>query len=427
MSRIEHMFDVAPPQQKMHTHLQVTRERLNSFTVGDATEAQLVELLTELERVRAVAAAAQAAAAAELSRRREQTGSTRGLAAEVALARRESPHKGSRLLGLATALVREMPHTYAALRLGEINEWRATIMVRETAVLTLADRREVDRLLAGKLATWGDKEIADKARALGYRLDPTSAMRRVRGAQADRRVGLRPAPDTMTYLSAFLPVKDGVACWAALTAAVDHLKSAGDQRSRGQIMADTLTARITGREPATGTASVSLNLTMSDQALLGDSHDAAHLHGIGAIPAFLARQIVRDADKVWLTRLFTRPGTDDLIAMEQRGRVFTGQLRKFLILRDTTCATPWCDAPVRHLDHITRHCDGGPTSADNAQGLCVRCNLDKETPGWHTRRPPGRPRTTITTPSRATYGTDPSPPGLRSDLAWTRLFIELAA
>ena len=53
---------------------------------------------------------------------------------EIALARRESPLHGSRLLGLARALVNEMPHTMAAMTRGELNEWRATLMVRETAV-----------------------------------------------------------------------------------------------------------------------------------------------------------------------------------------------------------------------------------------------------------------------------------------------------
>ena len=39
--------------------------------------------------------------------------------------------------------------------------------------------------------------------------------------ESERRVTLRPAPDTMTYLTALLPVKDGVAGFAALTRAAD--------------------------------------------------------------------------------------------------------------------------------------------------------------------------------------------------------------
>jgi len=63
-----------------------------------------------------------------------------------------------------------LPHTLAALARGEISEWRATLVARETAVLSKVDRLTVDRELAGKLATAGDRQVADQARAIGYRL-----------------------------------------------------------------------------------------------------------------------------------------------------------------------------------------------------------------------------------------------------------------
>ena len=50
--------------------------------------------------------------------------------------------------GWPPALVGEMPHTLAALSRGLISEWRATLMVRETAVLSVEDRRRVDVRLA---------------------------------------------------------------------------------------------------------------------------------------------------------------------------------------------------------------------------------------------------------------------------------------
>ncbi|MCC3277091.1 HNH endonuclease [Arthrobacter sp. zg-Y20] len=46
------------------------------------------------------------------------------------------------------------------------------------------------------------------------------------------------------------------------------------------------------------------------------------------------------------------------------------------------CRTPWCDAPIRHQDHIRPHRDDGPTEAANIQGLCEACNQAKEAPGW---------------------------------------------
>jgi len=39
--------------------------------------------------------------------------------------------------------------------------------------------------------------------------------------------------------------------------------------------------------------------------------------------------------------------------------------------------TPYCDAPIRHLDHVVPAGRGGPTEAENGQGLCEACNLAK--------------------------------------------------
>jgi hypothetical protein len=86
-----------------------------------------------------------------------------------------------------------------------------------------------------------------------------------------------------------------------------------------------------------------------------------------------------------LRRLYTDPETGQLVAMESTRRVFDGLLRRMLVLRDGRCRTPWCDAPVRHADHVVAHAEGGPTSLPNGQGLCERCNQTKTLPGWNAR------------------------------------------
>ena len=107
-----------------------------------AGEAALVERIAQLERVKSAAAAGQARAAAALDAARRAAEAAagvpgvrrgRGVAGEVALARRASPARGGRHLGFAKALVHEMPHTLAALACGTLSEWRATLIVRESA------------------------------------------------------------------------------------------------------------------------------------------------------------------------------------------------------------------------------------------------------------------------------------------------------
>jgi len=388
-------------------------------------DRERIEQIRALEELKSAAAAAQAVATADLvtsQHARQRLAGTprqdlgRGVAAQVALARRDSPYQGSRHVGLAQALVQEMPGTLAALRAGTISEWRATIVVRETACLTREDRRAADDELAGRLATMGDRQTEAAARAVAYRLDPSAFTARSQGAQRDRRVTLRPAPDTMSRLGGFLPVAQGVAAYAALLRAADALTAAGDPRSRGQIMADTLVERLTGQATAAAVP-VEVALVMTDSTLLSGDDEPAHLVGLGPVPAPVARDLVRDTDAaVFLRRLFTRPEDGALVAMESRQRLFPDGLRRLLVLRDQTCRTPWCGAPIRHADHTTSVQDGGATSAENGQGLCEACNHTKQLPGWRARPGPGGAGRSaeITTPTGHTYTSRPlSAPGKR--------------
>ena len=161
--------------------------------------------------------------------------------------------------------------------------------------------------------------------------------------------------------------------------------------------------------------------------LVAQHQEPAQLLGLGPIPAPIARDLVRDTDaEVFLRRVFTRPEGGALVAMESRRRLFPDGLRRLLVLRDQTCRTPWCGAPIRHADHVTPAEAGGATSAGNGQGLCQSCNLTKALPGWRARPGPGGAgqSVTITTPTGHTYTSRPPPapgqrPPPRRPGAWT--------
>lgn len=92
--------------------------------------------------------------------------------------------------------------------------------------------------------------------------------------------------------------------------------------------------------------------------------------------------------------------------MESRSRRFPKGLARFIATRDQTCRTPYCDAPIRHVDHVKPHRRNGPTSAANGQGLCEHCNYAKEAPGWQVisgTDEAGRHTTDHITPTGATY------------------------
>ncbi len=365
-------------------------------------DRERVDAIRALEELICTATAAQAALAAELdaSQRAEQAAAGtraseqgRGVASIVAFARRESRHRGERHLGLANIVRTELPYTWAAWSGGHIPEWTATVIARETACLPLEHRLSVDEVVAAdadRLASLGQRELIGMLRSEAERLDPAAVVTRRRRAESERSVTLRPAPDTMTWLTALLPVKDGVAVLAALARASVSARATGDPRGKGQVMADTLVASVLS---GSGTASattpavpVRLGLVMSDTALLGTSDEPAHLDDFGPIPAELAREIVADAlnraEQVWVRRLYTSPTTGELVTMDSGQRLFPAALSRFVRLRDRVCRTPWCDAPIRHTDHPEQHARGGATSARNAQGLCEACNYAKQAHGW---------------------------------------------
>ncbi|HEX4698607.1 MAG TPA: HNH endonuclease [Actinomycetes bacterium] len=327
-----------------------------------------------------------------------------------------------------------MPHTMAALTCGRLSEWRATLLVRETACLTMEDGRLVDAELCADPDTLdgkGDRALIAVAKRVAYRLDPHAVVDRARRAQSERRISLRPAPDTMAYLTALLPVAQAVASCSAPGRAADALLADGDPRSRAQLMADLAVERMTGQSAAGGVP-VTVNLVMTHRTLLSGDREPACIPGYGAVPAGWARDLIRprtpsptDADldprtidksraaEVWLRRLFTHPGTGQLVAMESKVRCFPEGLRDFLVQRDDTCRTPWCDAPIRHGDHVVSHAEGGPTSAANGEGLCEACNYTKEAPGWRARPTDnsraGRQEVEIVTPTGHRYRSRPPP------------------
>ncbi|WP_427017275.1 HNH endonuclease [Pseudarthrobacter sp. P1] len=448
--------------------------------------AGLIDQIRALEELKGAAAARQAVLATVfdgLQRAGQEalgvpaTRLGKGVAEQLALARRDPPARGARHLGLARVLVREMPHTLHALSLGRITEWRATLLVRETACLSVPDRMGVDEAVAGDLdvlESLNDRALVGRVRALAYRADAAGFVAAREQAVGERTVSCRPAPGGMVFLSALLPLKAGVSALAVLDREASWLRNTGDPRSRGQVMADTLVERLTGAAEAANTV-VEVQLVVTDGALFANGDDPAYLPGYGVIPAADARRLATPAadsgsngptagsatgggadgagggaaaapsaapsagsakgsagaataagpaaggpavpgavlgasDRVRIRRLFTAPGTGELVGMDSRARRFPASLQRFIRARDQVCRTPWCGAPIRHADHVTAWAGGGPTSLANGQGLCERCNQTKELQGWAAAVIAGPRHTVVTTTPTGHSYTSTAPP-----------------
>ena len=129
---IECMYDDASDATGLLAteHLRSIVGGLSAMPVG-LEEAESVDRLTLLEEIKSACTAAQVRetanldalrAADEAARNVPERRRGRGLAAEIGLARKVSPRKGSQCLGFARALAHEMPHTMAALTSGVLTE-----------------------------------------------------------------------------------------------------------------------------------------------------------------------------------------------------------------------------------------------------------------------------------------------------------------
>lgn len=327
----------------------------------------------------------------------------RGFGAEIALARQESPSRGSRFAKFAQVLMREMPCTFRALEAGEISEEKARAVFREIAWLPSHLRHSIDAQLQELFSGTGLKRLAGEARRMAQHADPAATVEHMEYEERQRHISVRPAPGNMAYLTAFVPMPQAVAAYAALQKAASVMVGTGEsgERTGAQMAADLFITRLTGQEAATD-ISVEIQLIMTDEALISDGTIPAWLPGHGPLPAAFTRRLLQNTSgAVYLRRLFTQPETGQLVAMDSKRRTFNDGLRRMVICRDDVCRSPWCDAPIRHIDHATPHAAGGATSWVNASGLCAACNYAKENPGWrHTATPDAL---TVRTPSGQEY------------------------
>ena len=351
----------------------------------------------------------------------------------------------------------------AALTKGGTSEPAAVEVAAATAATDVDTRREADRRLARHLGTLSPRQLGRAARTVVAELDAAGVVARRDAAVASRRVTCRPAPDGMAHLTVLGPVTEVVGAHAALRRHADAVTTAHgpegelpEGRSAGAVMADAALRRLSGRALGEGQP-VAVQLVMTDRTLTGLGDPArsamvpARLVGHGPFPAPTAREWLRENPhapeqvQAWVRRVFTAPGGRDLVALESKAALFPPALREFLVLRDDTCHTPFCDAPIVHADHVHPRAGGGSTTAANGQGACARCNLTKEAPGWHHASTGGRTgphRVTVTTPTGQTHhstappllGHGSDPPDDRIDVGsthdpwddvdWSEIFAE---
>ena len=296
---------------------------------------------------------------------------------------RVSLRSARQMLSLALALDGPCEATGAALSDGVVNEAQAGVIadaVTDLAEYGPAVQAKAEQVLlhpdcvalepaslkvaAGQVLEHVAPELAEEKQ----RKDLEAADRR---AARDRSFTLSPDGAGRVRLSGWL----GHEAAAIIGAAIDPLCApAGkhDDRTATQRRADALTeiarlALATGELPENGGDRPQLVLTMRHDDLL-----ARIGHGMLDTGLVLSPQTVRRIACQANIIPAVLDTTGQVLDLGRQRRLFTGPIRRALILRDGGCIFPGCDRPPRWCDghHILSWLLGGPTRLSNAVLLC---------------------------------------------------------
>lgn len=324
---------------------------------------------------------------------------------EVAMARTIGPTAAGNQVELAMGMAR-LPRVFALFASGDISAATARAVAAETRSLHVDDQVVADGELASRIVGMTTTRARHAAARIAIGIDAEAAHERAVRNRADQRVTMTPDTDGVATLHVRGPAEQVLAAFKALDGWATGLRATGDPRTRGQIMCQTLVERVTGTKHADG-PDVEINLVLDARTLLGGGDTPVELDGYGPISPDVADDIIARARTASIRRLLTDPVDGTLLARDPRRRRFDRTTSTHIRARDRRCRQPGCDLTIRDDDHITAHQHGGPSTADNGQGLCKRSHTINYQPGW-TVTGDGR-STSWTTPTGHTYRSTPPP------------------
>jgi hypothetical protein len=277
-------------------------------------------------------------------------------------------------VGTGPAVLRE------AVLAGRLEPEQTEAVTATLAKLPPLDRPAAAERLVDEAGTWDAAVLARMGAIIIDAADAADAGgieaierrdRRERRERRERYLSIRAARDGTGYR---LDGRLTTAQAAVVTAALDPLCKplAEDSRSPGQRRADALEevcnlALHTTELPDNGgdrpQVVVTTDFDVLTRQLTGGRLDTGQRLSPTAVRLLCCDALLLPA---------VLGTTGQILDLGRERRLFTGPLRRALILRDGGCAFPSCDRPARwcHGHHIIGWQDGGTTSLSNAVLLC---------------------------------------------------------
>ena len=151
------------------------------------------------------------------------------------------PVAASRKVETAAMLASKLPATLAAMSVGDLDSWRATIIATELSEASRASCAAVEALIHPGVLDEAPGAVTKRVRRVLARVDADALRVKAAKELLDRFVHAYPShvPGLTTWVAS-LPAADSAACWAAIDDLAHRMRGDDPTRTLEQCRADAL-------------------------------------------------------------------------------------------------------------------------------------------------------------------------------------------
>ncbi|MDQ1537325.1 MAG: hypothetical protein QOE58_1718, partial [Actinomycetota bacterium] len=151
------------------------------------------------------------------------------------------PVMADRKVHVAAVLASKLPVTLAAMSVGDLDSWRATIIATELAYASRETCAAVEALIFPRVLEEAPGAVTKRVRRVLGRVDADALRVKAAKERLDRFVQAFPSDvPGLTTWAASLPAADSAACWAAIDDLAHRLRGDDPTRTLEQCRADAL-------------------------------------------------------------------------------------------------------------------------------------------------------------------------------------------